>query len=70
MASKSEKAFVVVKDRFFDNIEYFERRLDALNRRACFHRNEQCGIRARAEITGMLTVINALGFEAVGDWDK
>ena len=70
MASKSEKAFVVVKDRFFDNIEYFERRLDALNRRACFHRKEQCGIRARAEITGMLTVINALGFEAVGDWDK
>ena len=34
MASKSEKAFVVVKDRFFENIEYFERRLDALNRRA------------------------------------
>ena len=52
------------------NREYFERRITALNRRACLHEGEHCGIRARQEITGMLCVLNALGYEAVGDWTR
>ena len=55
---------------FHTNREYFERRITALNRRACLHEGEHCGIRARQEITGMLCVLNALGYEAVGDWTR
>lgn len=55
---------------FGKNLEYFERRITALNRRACLHEGEPCGIRARQEITGMLCVLNALGFEVVGDWSR
>ena len=65
-----EQALVAVKDMFLDNLEYFERRITALNRRACLHEGEHCGIRARQEITGMMCVLNALGFEAVGDWTR
>ena len=49
--------------------EYFERRIDALHRRASLHKDEMCGHRARAEITGMITVLNALGYEVKMDWD-
>ena len=47
-----------------------ETRISLLNRRACLHKDEPCGIRARNVITGMIDVINALGFEVVGDWSK
>ena len=62
--------FEDVSDKFRDNLDYFERLLDARNRRANLHHGAACGSRARAEITGMLLVINALGFEAVGDWTR
>ena len=55
---------------FHLNRDYLERRITALNRRACLHEGEHCGIRARQEITGMLCVLNALGYEAVGDWTR
>lgn len=53
---------------FQTNVEYLETRISLLNRRACLHKDEPCGIRARNVITGMVDVINALGFEVVGDW--
>ena len=56
--------------RFIGAKFYFEQRLTALNRRACLHKGAPCAVRARAEITGMLTVINELGYEADGDWDR
>ena len=55
---------------FGKNLEYFERRITALNRRARLHEGEHCGISARNEITGMVCVLNALGFEVVGDWTR
>lgn len=54
---------------FQDRVEYFEVRISLLNRRACLHEDEPCGKRARNVITGMVDVINALGFEVVGDWN-
>ena len=54
---------------FQDRVEYFEVRISLLNRRACLHKDEPCGKRARNIITGMVDVINALGLEVVGDWD-
>ena len=56
--------------RLGKNKLYFEQRITALNRRACLHEGEHCGVRARQEITGMLCVLNALGYEAVGDWTR
>jgi hypothetical protein len=53
---------------FQTHVEYLETRISLLNRRACLHEGEPCGIRARNVITGMIDVINALGFEVVGDW--
>lgn len=53
---------------FQTHIDYLEMRISLLNRRACLHEDEPCGIRARNVITGMIDVINALGFEVVGDW--
>ena len=55
---------------FQENVAYLETRISLLNRRACLHKDEPCGIRARNVITGMIDVINALGFEVVGDWSK
>lgn len=55
-------------ERFQDRVEYLETRISLLNRRACLHEDEPCGKRARNVITGMVDVINALGFEVVGDW--
>ena len=55
-------------DTFQANVAYLETRISLLNRRACLHKDEPCGIRARNVITGMIDVINALGFEVVGDW--
>ena len=55
--------------KFYQHLEYFERRIDALHRRASLHKGEICGSRARAEITGMITVLNALGYEVKMNWD-
>lgn len=63
-----KQAVEELAEKFEDNRAYFEKRIEALNRRACLHKSEPCAVRARAEITGMLTVLNALGFEAVGNW--
>jgi len=65
---KSSVAGIV--DDFCNNKEYFETRLGMLNRRACLHRGASCAFRARSEISGMLSVLNALGYEARGDWDR
>ena len=54
---------------FQENVAYLETRISLLNRRACLHKDEPCGQRARNVITGMIDVINALGFEVVGEWD-
>lgn len=56
-------------ERFEEVLPYFEYRITFLNRRACLYPNEPCGKRARLEITGMLSVLNALGYEAKGDWN-
>ena len=53
---------------FQDNHYYLETRISLLNRRACLHEDEPCGKRAQNVIAGMVDVINALGFEVVGDW--
>ena len=57
------------QDKFYQQMEYFERRIDALHRRASLHKGEMCGHRTRAEITGMITVLNALGYEVKMNWD-
>ena len=54
---------------FDKNKEYFARRIDALHRRASLHKGAICGHRARAEITGIITVLNALGYEVKMNWD-
>ena len=54
---------------FQENLDYVQTRISLLNRRACLHKDEPCGQRARNVITGMVDVINALGFEVVGDWE-
>ena len=54
---------------FDKNKDYFAMRIDALHRRASLHKDEMCGHRARAEITGMITVLNALGYEVKMNWD-
>ena len=56
-------------DLFEDLLPYFEFRITFLNRRACLYPNEPCGKRARQEITGILSVLNALGYEAYGNWE-
>lgn len=58
-----------LQTKFYQHLEYFERRIDALHRRASLHKGEICGSRARAEITGILTVLNALGYEVKMNWD-
>ena len=58
----------LLADTFQTHVEYLETRISLLNRRACLHKDEPCGMRARNVITGMVDTINALGFEVVGDW--
>lgn len=65
-----KQAVEELAEKFEDNRAYFEKRIEALNRRACLHKGKPCAVRARAEIHGMLTVLNALGFEAVGIWEN
>ncbi len=55
---------------FKEKVAYLEARMSLLHRRACLHKDEPSGIRARTVITGMIDVIHALGFEVVGDWSK
>lgn len=50
--------------------EYLAGRIAALNRRACLYKGKPCAVRARSEITGMVTVLSALGWEVVCDWDQ
>ena len=49
---------------------YLAGRIAALNRRACLYKGNPCAVRARSEITGMVTVLSALGWEVVCDWDR
>ena len=58
-----------LQTKFYQHLEYFERRIDALHRRASLHKGAICGSRARAEITGIITVLNALGYEVKMNWD-
>lgn len=60
---------IKLQEKFYTQTEYFERRIDALHRRASLHKGEICGHRARAEITGIITVLNALGYEVKMNWD-
>lgn len=60
---------IKLQETLYKQTEYFERRIDALHRRASLHKGEICGSRARAEITGMITVLNALGYEVKMNWD-
>ena len=55
---------------FQENLNYVQTRISLLNRRACLHKDEPCGQRARNVITGMVDVLNALGLEVVGEWDN
>ena len=66
MNGKNENSLQAAFDK---NKEYFARRIDALHRRASLHKGAICGSRARAEITGMITVLNALGYEVKMNWD-
>ena len=66
MSGKNENRLCAA---FYEHTEYFARRIDALHRRASLHKGAICGIRARAEITGMITVLNALGYEVKMNWD-
>lgn len=50
--------------------EYLAGRIAALNRRACLYNGKPCAIRARSEITGMVTVLSALGWEVDCSWDQ
>lgn len=68
MNIKQENANSLLK-AFDKNTDYLELRINALHRRASLHKGEICGHRARAEITGMITVLNALGYEVKMDWD-
>lgn len=60
---------IKLQEKLYKQTEYFERRIDALHRRASLHKGEICGHRARAEITGIITVLNALGYEVKMNWD-
>ena len=60
---------IKLQEKLYKQSEYFERRIDALHRRASLHKGEICGSRARAEITGIITVLNALGYEVKMNWD-
>ena len=60
---------IKLQEKLYKQTEYFERRIDALHRRASLHKGEICGSRARAEITGIITVLNALGYEVKMNWD-
>ena len=58
-----------LQEAFDKNKDYIAMRIDALHRRASLHKGEMCGHRARAEITGIITVLNALGYEVKMNWD-
>lgn len=60
---------IKLQEKLYKQTEYFERHINALHRYACLHKGEICGSRARAAITGMITVLNALGYEVKMNWD-
>lgn len=66
MSKNNENSLQAAFDK---NKDYIAMRIDALHRRASLHKGEMCGHRARAEITGIITVLNALGYEVKMNWD-
>ena len=65
-----DEAYGRLADRLKGEAEYLSGRIAALNRRACLYKGKPCAIRARAEITGMVTVLSALGWEVDCSWDQ
>lgn len=63
-----DEQLALLATAFRTHVGYLESRISLLNRRACLYKDKPCGMRARNVITGMVDVINALGFEVVGDW--
>ena len=51
-------------------MDYLTGRIAALNRRACLYKGAPCAIRARSEITGIVTVLSALGWEVECNWNQ
>lgn len=65
-----DEAYGRLADCLKGEAEYLAGRIAALNRRACLYKGKPCAIRARAEITGMVTVLSALGWEVDCSWDR
>ena len=65
-----EEAYGRLADFLKGEAEYLAGRIAALNRRACLYKGKPCAIRARSEITGMVTVLSALGWEVDCSWDQ
>lgn len=65
-----DEAYGRLADCLKGEAEYLVGRIAALNRRACLYRGAPCAIRARSEITGMVTVLSALGWEVDCSWDQ
>ena len=70
IAKMYDEAYGRLADRLKGEAEYLAGRIAALNRRACLYRGAPCAIRARSEITGMVTVLSALGWEVDCTWDQ
>lgn len=64
-----QKAYGRLGDYLKEETEYLAGRIAALNRRACLYKGKPCSVRARSEITGMVSVLSALGWEVECDWD-
>ena len=65
-----DEAYGRLADCLKGEAEYLAGRIAALNRRACLYKGKPCAVRARAEITGMVTVLSALGWEVDCSWDQ
>ena len=65
-----DEAYGRLADCLKGEAEYLAGRIAALNRRACLYKGKPCAIRARSEITGMVTVLSALGWEVDCTWDQ
>ena len=65
-----DEAYGRLADCLKSEAEYLAGRIAALNRRACLYKGAPCAIRARAEITGIVTVLSALGWEVDCSWDQ
>ena len=65
-----DEAYGRLADCLKSEAEYLAGRIASLNRRACLYKGAPCAIRARAEITGIVTVLSALGWEVDCSWDQ